>query len=385
MRAYSTIAVDSDHGIKQTSQPGSRLVVKHCQFPGSGMLPYFGTQPHMGQATSAFSSSRSVCRAAGDYSLGVTPKHKSKLSMLRQQCLTTHPPDGERWNQWIDAFSSVPHIDYVDAASILYFQPELLRSRAFGIILRLSQMADLLASKAALSSAEFSHLLKVYPRTATVHVDKASAVLIWFETALHIGKPGLNSIVRNSPDLLAYSVEELQSRLQAWLDLSVSLDDIQSFLTHHPRLLAISPSSMAEKLDILSSEFGCSKQYILTSAAYMLRRPADVLVFRAAFLRQLGFGNVSIQQVWCVRSDLSFSEGQVLPHLRRTGKTLRQLCSEFYHLPGMGDAMAQDGMLPLISTPLQCLQAYHSLWKTRRAASPGQLNAATTPSSSKKE
>lgn len=280
--------------------------------------------------------------------------------------LSAFPPGSERWKQWVDALGTVPHIGSEGAREILIAAPQLLAGSSEGVALRLSHLAELLAVDAGVKDTDFAALLKAHPSMILdTSVEQAADVLDWFKRTGHFGMRELNRAARHTPEVLSYSVEELRARLQSLLTLGLeSAERACLCIIHTPRLLTFDALTLASKLDILVKEFGCSRRYILQSAAHVLDRNTERLLVRAALLRHLGSDRVMIGDVYAAVSDAAFADVAVSAYLKRTEKMLPQLCSELLKLPGMSELMAQAGLDPDIGTPLQCFQAYHALWKT---------------------
>lgn len=318
------------------------------------------------------STTSSMSRPAADESstafLVLTPKRQVKRSQTQQKYLNRYPPGSKRWIDWIEALCSIPHITAETAGRIVCVRPQLLTFFPDEVASRLSAMSALLKKEAAITQTEFASLLLACPNTITVDVETARGTLAWFKNTFRFSMEELSHTIRRTPDLVAYSAGGLQERLQALLDQDVDAEVVRESAIKNPRTLTFSPALMLKRLEVLSREFQCSKQHILQTAAYTLQRRTERLPGRVAFLRKLGIQSISIHEVWAARSDRSFAEGKVRAHLKSTGKSLSQICSEFQHPPDMTAALTEAGVALHITTPLHCLQAERNLWRSVTAS-----------------
>lgn len=301
----------------------------------------------------------------------VTPKRLSKRAQLPQKHLDMHPPGSEKWLQWVAALCSVPHVQSRQAELILHSKPLLLTLLPGGVTLRLARMYKMLAAQTDLSEAEFAYLLQTCPSAVLIQVEQALAALEWYASTFTFDRTELGRLARCAPVFLAYSRETLQIRLGVLLGQNLSIADVRDCIMRHPRLLVFNPSTLVSDLDKLCSEFGCTEKYVLMCACYTLHRKPERMFPRAAFLRYLGLENITIHQVWAARTDTDFAEIKVRSHLKRTGKSLAQLCAAMQQMPGMEAAMALAALSPNINTPLQCLTAFSCLYKSQALVSAG--------------
>lgn len=220
----------------------------------------------------------------------------------------------------MEVLESVPHIGFAEARHILYAHSQLLKYDPKGAASRMTHMFGLLSTKAALTSQEFSDLLLSHPNLIIFQVEQVSAALDWYKYTFTFSVAEIGKMVKCRPDLIAYTVEVLQQRVELLLDWGLSMQDVRARIQHHPQLLVIARRATVIKLEVLCTFFSSSRHYILKHASPTLELKPERLVLRGEFLQYLQVKHLTIRGVWGKRSDSSFAEGKIRACVKRTSK-----------------------------------------------------------------
>ncbi|MEW5305893.1 MAG: hypothetical protein WDW36_008405 [Sanguina aurantia] len=290
------------------------------------------------------------------------------LSRARSSArLSAWPPGSERWDQWVDALTTVPGITRARAEASMHKQTHILSLRADAAPARLAQLADLLKREAGIAAPEFATAILYFLHMATVQVETARASLRWLREELGCSTMQINKVVLDQQGLLMYTDERKRHNLRGILEQGVSLAMARECIVNRAQILVISRELLEQRVAVLSAEFGCSRGHVLRFASHALQRDTTHLRSRASFLRYLGSGEVPLPRVtiggvWANTSDRYFADKKMRMYARETAQTLAHVCQGLQGLPGMAQARSAAGLQHGIETELDCLQAHRCLW-----------------------